>query len=71
MQKQKDSLNEKIFFKSENLKIVRYIISKFTQRIRNWFNKELSPSQELPHEFKELDTQQEYLRARDIWHRYF
>jgi len=56
MQEQKYSLNKKIFFKSENLTIVLCKISKFTQRIRNWFNKELSPSQELPHEFKELDT---------------
>lgn len=42
MQEQKYSLNEKIFFKSENLKIVRCKISEFTQRIRNWFNKYLA-----------------------------
>jgi len=64
------SLFDQIFFESENLKITRRKVKEALCRIKAWFNRELSQSEQLPTEFKDLEVQSHCDKARDVWQRH-
>lgn len=71
MQEKKPGLFDQIFFESENMKLTRHKVSEAMRRVRSWFNKEFSQSEDLPSEFKNLNIESECERARDVWQKHF
>lgn len=51
-------------------RLARRRVSEAMRRVRDWFNKELTPTETLPKEFDEFSQRFEKERMRDLWNRY-
>lgn len=45
-------------------------VSEAMRRVRDWFNKELGPTENLPSEFKDVSREIEHERMKDLWNRF-
>lgn len=51
-------------------RLVRRRVSEAMRRVRDWFNKELAPSEIIPKEFEDITQRLERDRMRDLWNRF-
>jgi hypothetical protein len=71
IQVNKKNLFDQIFFQSDNMKLTRRKVSEAMRRVCSWFNKEFSQPESLPSEYKDLNIQPPYNKAKDLWQKHF
>lgn len=72
---EKENKDEKRLFDQAHFEccqchLARRRVSEAMRRVRDWFNKELVPTEILPKEFKDINQSLDRERMRDLWNRF-
>lgn len=68
--KDEKRLFDQVYTECCQCRLARRRVSEAMRRVRDWFNKELGPSEIIPKEFEDITQRFERDRMRDLWNKF-